>query len=213
MHSLPSDFNGNHPGIRNLGRIQLGPLPQALSEGCSQCSSIISKLSKGRVCFQACSVVVGRTWIFIECGRQPHTAPCQVILHPLREATQKEPERSQQDGVRTLYNLVSEVVGTTLADFGWAVSHCSSHTQWTEVTQGHVQQGRVIGSHVRGHLQDSFSSFTIFKVSRPRAVPSQRTHPQSWLMLLPLGSPGSLFVLCQWLICSSFEHQFKCHLL
>jgi hypothetical protein len=147
-------------------------------------------------------VVVGRTWIFIECGRQPHTAPCQVILHPLREATQKEPERSQQDGVRTLYNLVSEVVGTTLADFGWAVSHCSSHTQWTEVTQGHVQQGRVIGSHVRGHLQDSFSSFTIFKKSQDLVLcPLRGPIPKAGSCCCPLAAlVPSLYCVNDWFV-------------
>lgn len=145
--SPQNDFNCSHPGIRTLGRIQLGPLPQGLSEGRSQCwlrlqphlqaqqgKSMLPSLLCG--CWQDSGLY--RVWQITT-----HSSFLAKRSSHLRVTTQKELARSQQDTVRTWHELVSEMVSTTLAVFcWWASGHCSTYIQQTEVTQGHVHQGQ-----------------------------------------------------------------------
>lgn len=108
---------------------------------------------------------------------------------PLREATQKEPERSQKDGARTLHDLVSEVVETILAHF------CSTHTQWTEVTQRHVHQGtKLSGAMLDDIYKTPFSSLTIFKSLKISCCALSEDRSPRLAHAVALGSPGSLFV-------------------
>lgn len=120
-HYTPNDLNSSHAGIRNLGRIQLGPLLRGLSDSCNQCwlrsqphlqarqgKDMLPNLLRG--CWQDSGLY--EVW---QITTLSSFLAKQSSL--LRVATQKELERSQQDTVRTWHDLVSKTVSTTLAVF------------------------------------------------------------------------------------------------